>query len=90
MSHHPLQNLPIHPKKGKNVRNGVEIEKNKERKNSERRKGKRRKFDVNVDGNQRKENKMSKQPRGLYQILIFLILTSFLLMLKPNSKDKVL
>ena len=89
MSHHPLQNLLIHPKKEKNVRNGVEIEKNKKRKNSERRRGKRRK-DVNVDGNQRKENKVSKQPRGLYQILIFLILTSFLLMLKRNSKDKEL
>ena len=89
MSHHPLQNLLIHPKKGKNVRNGVEIEKNKERKNSERRRGKRKK-DVNVDENQRKENKVSKQPRGLYQILIFLILTSFLLIMKRNSKDKVL
>ena len=51
MSHHTLKNLLIHPKKGKSVRNGVEIEKNKKRKNSERRRDKRRKKNVNVDGN---------------------------------------
>ena len=72
------------------MRNAAEIDKNKKRKNGEKKRDKRRIKSANVEENQEIEIRVSQLPRGLYPLLIFLKSTSFLLMPKHNSKDKVL
>ena len=71
---HPLKNHLTRPKKGKNVTKDAGIGKSKKKQKGEKKRDRIRKKSVNVDENQKKENRMRQLPRGLYQILMFLIL----------------